>query len=390
MRLFLVWVLLCVAAHAETVLVLPFFNHSKTANLDWLGESIAESVHDALVSEGLLALDREDRLEAYRRLNMRPGAELTHASIIKIGQSLDATKVVYGEFELLAPESGKEQTKGTLRINARIVDLKDMRQGPPFGELGALEDLASIEARVDWQALAQLIPKSVPPEQEYVKRQPPVRLDAVESYIRGLLATMPEQRYKLFTQSARLDEHYSQPCFQLGKIAWEQKDYKNAATWLARVAKTDSHYLEAQFFLGLSQYQQGMYPAAERDFQTVAASVPLNEVFNNLGAAQSRRGDTAGAIASFRKALEGDSGDPDYHFNLAYELWRAGEFDQAVESFRAALARNGADNEATSMLGLALKRQGPRANDPKSEGRERLKRNYDEAAYRQLQAELKK
>jgi tetratricopeptide (TPR) repeat protein len=390
MRLFLVWVLLCVAAHAETVLVLPFFNHSKSANLDWIGESIAETLHDALVSEGLLALDREDRLEAYRRLNMRPGAELTHASIIKIGQSLDATRVVYGEFELLPAEGGKEPSKGTLRINARIVNLKDTRQGPPFGELGALEDLASIEGRLSWQALAQLIPKSVPQEQDYVKRQPLVRLDAVESYIRGLLATVPEQRYKLFTQAARLDEHYSQPCFQLGKIAWEQKDYKNAATWLARVAKTDPHYLEAQFFLGLSQYQQGLYPAAEQDFQTVAASVPLNEVFNNLGAAQSRRGDAAGAIASFRKALEGDSGDPDYHFNLAYELWRAGEFDQAVESFRAALARNSADNEATSMLGLALSRQGPRPNDPKSEGRERLKRNYDEAAYRQLQAELKK
>jgi tetratricopeptide (TPR) repeat protein len=390
MRLFLTWVLLCVAAHAETVLVLPFFNHSNSANLDWIGESIAETVHDALVSEGLLALDRADRLEAYRRLNMRPGAELTHASIIKIGQSLDATKVVYGEFELLPAEGGKEQSRGTLRINARIVDLKETRQGPPFGELGALEDLAAIQFHLSWQALSQLIPKSVPAEQDYVKRQPPVRLDAVESYIRGLLATTPEQRYKLFTQSARLDEHYSQPCFQLGKIAWEQKDYKNAATWLARVAKTDPHYLEARFFLGLSQYQQGLYPAAEQDFQTVAASVPLNEVFNNLGAAQSRRGDTAGAITSFRKALEGDSGDPDYHFNLAYELWRAGEFDQAVESFRAALARNSADNEATSMLGLALSRQGPRANDPKSEGRERLKRNYDEAAYRQLQAELKK
>jgi len=391
MRRFLaLWVFLCIAAQAETVLVLPFFNHSKSANLDWIGESIAETVHDALVSEGLLALDRADRLEAYRRLNMRPGAELTHASIIKIGQSLDATRVVYGEFELLPAEGGKEQSKGTLRISARMMDLKDTRQGPAFGELGALEDLAAIEVHLSWQALAQLIPKSVPAEQDYVKRQPPVRLDAVESYIRGLLATAPEQRYKLFTQSARLDEHYSQPCFQLGKIAWEQKDYKNAATWLARVAKTDPHYLEAQFFLGLSQYQQGLYPAAEQDFQTVAASVPLNEVFNNLGAAQSRRGDTTGAVASFRKALEGDSGDPDYHFNLGYEFWRAGEFDQAVESFRAALARNGADNEATSMLGLALKRQGPRPNDPKGEGRERLKKNYDEAAYRQLQAELKK
>jgi len=391
MRRFLVLcAALCGIAHAETVLVLPFFNHSKSTNLDWIGESIAETVHDALVSEGLLALDREDRLEAYRRLNLRPGAELTHASIIKIGQVLDASRVVYGDFDLQPAEQGKDQSKGTLRINARILDLKDTRQGPPFSELGALEDLAAIEVRLGWQSLQQLIPKSAPAEQEYVRSRPRVRLDAVESYIRGLLATAPEQRYKLFTQSARLDEHYSQPCYQLGKIAWDKKDYKGAATWLARVGKTDPHYLESQFFLGLSQYHQGSYAAAEQQFQTVATSVPLNEVFNNLGAAQSRRNDTAGAIASFRKALEGDSADPDYHFNLGYELWKSGQFDAAVESLRAAVARNASDTEATSLLGFALKQQGPRQNDPKSEGRERLKLNYDEAAYRQLQAELKK
>src|ERR1022692_4442007 len=78
------------ALRADTVLVLSFFNHSQSANLDWVGESIAQSVRDALASEGVLLLAREDRLEAYRRLSLRPGAELTRASILKIGESLDA------------------------------------------------------------------------------------------------------------------------------------------------------------------------------------------------------------------------------------------------------------------------------------------------------------
>ena len=92
--------------HAETVLVLPFFNHSKSQNLDWIGESIAEAVQDSLASEGLLVLDREDRLEAYRRQSLRPGAEITHASIIKIGESLDASQAIYGYYELL-PAAGQ-------------------------------------------------------------------------------------------------------------------------------------------------------------------------------------------------------------------------------------------------------------------------------------------
>jgi Flp pilus assembly protein TadD len=132
------------------------------------------------------------------------------------------------------------------------------------------------------------------------------------------------------------------------------------------------------------------FSGAEECFQTVAAAVPLNEVYDNLGAAQSRLDQSDAALASFRKALEGDTGDPDYYFNVGYCLWRAKQFDEAVESFRAALERNPSDTEATSLLGRALKKEGPRPGDPKSGARERLKTNYEEAAFRQLQAELGK
>jgi tetratricopeptide (TPR) repeat protein len=380
-------IFLCGALPAETVLALPFFNHSASANLEWIGESIAETVHDTLASQGLLALDRQDRLEAYRRLSLRPGAELTHASIIKIGEALDATRVVYGYYEMLPAQNGS-QSKGSLRITARILDLKRVSQSAAFSEVGALEDLAALEVRLGWQALKELRPEAAPSEEEFLKARPAVRLDAVESYVRGLLATAPEQRRRLFTQAARLDEHFSQPCFQLGKAYWESKDYRVAAGWLDRVARYDPHYLEARFFLGLCRYYMGEYKGAAEAFEEVSSAVPLNEVYNNLGAAQARLNDSAGAVASFRKALDGDDADPDYYFNLGYQLWRTGEFAGAVESFRAVLQRNTNDPEATTMLGFALRQAGPRPGDAKMEARQRIKTNYEEAAYRQLQAEL--
>jgi len=54
------------------------------------------------------------------------------------------------------------------------------------------------------------------------------------------------------------------------------------------------------------------------------------------------------------------------------------------------LDRNPDDAEATVMLGRALKNQGPRPAETRIEERIRLKVNYEEAAYRQLQAELQK
>ncbi|MGD0775501.1 MAG: tetratricopeptide repeat protein [Candidatus Solibacter sp.] len=376
------------ALRADTALVLSFFNHAKSANLDWVGESIAQSVRDSLASEGVLVLDREDRLEAYRRLSLRPGAELTHASILKIGESLDASQVIYGYYELLPPEAGNGQSKGSLRITARIMDLKHTRQGAVYSELGALEDLGSLATHLGWQTLEWLNPETAPAEREFMNARPAVRLDAVESYVRGLLSTSPEQRHRYFTQAARLDEHYSQPCFQLGKTFWEQKDYKVAAGWLARVARSDPHYLEAQFFLGLSRFANGDFKGAEESFQLVAAAVPLNEVYNDLGVVQTQRQDYAAAAANFRKALEGDDADPDYHFNLGAALWRGAQYAAAADSFREVLARNAGDNEATTLLGRSLKKEGPRPGDTKPEGKARLKTNYEEAAFRQLQAEL--
>jgi tetratricopeptide (TPR) repeat protein len=389
-RLFSLVVLLSSTMAAETALVVPFFNHSKSASLDWIGESIAESVRDSLVSDGTLVLDRGDRLEAYRRQSLRPGAELTHASVLKLGESVDASTVIYGYFELLPPEPGKEGSKGSLRITARVLDRKHSRQGAPFSEVGALEDLATLEAHLGWQALAYMHPKTIPPEREFMQARPSVRLDAVENYVRGLMATSPEQRHHFFTQAARLDEHYSQPCFQLGKAYWEKKEYKTAAGWLERVARTDPHYLEARFFLGLCRYLSGDPKGAEECFQVVTAALPLNEVYNDLGAAQAQRQDYPAAAVSFHKALEGDSSDPDYHFNLAVALWRAGKYTEAADSFRAAAARNAADTEATTLLGRCLKHEAPRPGDIRMEGRLRLKTNYEESAFRQLQAELGK
>src|SRR6266851_4911013 len=90
-------------ARADTVLVLPFFNESTTQNIAWIGESMAETVRESLASQGVLVLSREDRMEAYRRLSIRPDAVLTHASIIKLGEALDASQVIYGHYEITAP-----------------------------------------------------------------------------------------------------------------------------------------------------------------------------------------------------------------------------------------------------------------------------------------------
>jgi len=392
-------------ARADTVLVLPFFNESKTQNIDWIGESIAETIRESLSAQGVLVLSREDRLEAYRRLSVRSNAVLTHASVIKLGEALDASQIIYGHFEIspASPPGTSPETpaagaapngpglavspRDSLHVSVRVLDLKHTRQGPDFEEIGALEDLASLETNLAWRCVKFLMPRTAISEQEFRRDRPPLRLDAVENYIRGLMASGPEQKHRLFTQAARLDPRFSAPNFQLGKVEWDKKNYDIAAGWLEKVNRADSHYFEAVFLLGLCRYYKADFGGAEKSFETVVATVPLSEVINDLGAAQSRAL-KPGALDNFRRALDGDSGDPDYYFNVGYALWKRGDFAQSAESFRALLDRAPEDAEAVVFLGRCLKKEGPRAGDPRSEGRERLKLNFEETAYRQLKAEL--
>lgn len=375
---------------ADTFAVIPLFNlnESKSPDLNWIGESVAETIHDSLSSVGLLVLAREDREEVYRRLTLRTGVVLTRASVIKIGQTLDAGTIIFGEFQVEGADNGVTSPKSNLRLVARIIDLKKLRQGPEFLETGPLENLSQMETRLGWTLAHQLAPGSTPTQDEFFRSRPPVRVDAMENYVRGLTATNPDQKLKLFRQAALLDDHFSQPAFQLGRMLFQKKDYKVSDQWLVKVARTDSHFLEAAFLRGICLYYEGNFDDAIDQFRLVASEIPLNEVYNDLGAALSRKNDPA-ATDNFNKALQGDEGDPDYWFNVGYSLWKQGKFALAAEKFRAVLDRKQDDSEATIMLGRCIKMDGPRPGDPRSDGRERIKTTFEDSAWRQLQAELK-
>jgi tetratricopeptide (TPR) repeat protein len=377
-----------VPAHADTFLILPFASQSPSAGLDWISESVAQTITEALASQGMLVLNREDRQEAYRRLAIRPNARLTHASVIKVAEALDATQVVYGQFEFVpAPSGAPPGARGSLQFTAWTLNMRQMHNGPEFTESGPLDDLAMLQSHLAWQVLSHLDPGSTPPAERFLKDHPAVRLDAMENYTRGLLATGADQKHRYFTQAARLDEGFWQPVFQLGRLYWEQKEYRLAAGWLAKVKPGTPQYFEANFLLGLCRYFTGDYPAAQQAFELVLQSVPLNEVINDLGAAQSRRGLPA-AIENFRKAIEGDPADPDYRFNAGYVQWKRGDFAGAAESFQAVLARNPEDAQAADLLDRCRNRAGPRAAELKP-GFERVKLNYEEGAWRQLKLALK-
>ena len=141
-----------------------------------------------------------------------------------------------------------------------------------------------------------------------------------ELYSRTCWLASPDQKLKYFTQAVRLDPKYSHANFELGRFNSSAKAIVPPRSLLQKVASEQHPLSRSDVPPGIYRdYYLGEFSAAEQAFQIVAQQVPLNEVLNNLGAAQSRLNQPA-AIENFKKALEGDSADPDYHFNVGYAL----------------------------------------------------------------------
>lgn len=415
-----VFVVLALPAVGQSYLAAPLDNRSRDTNLDWIGESISESLRASLQSADLAVVSREEREAGIKRLSLRPGSSLSFASLIKVAENVEADFLLYGHFEFTpapqsitttqvaavsaavpaapasaAPANGTTANgvaedaaftlpaapRGQLRIDLKIFDRRHIQQTAEIIERGPIEDLALLETLVSWRAMRFLVAGFQMTREEFERRHPPVKLTAKEYYIRGLMAATKEARHRYFAQAVRLEPKFAQPCYYLGRMQWDLDNYRVAAGWLERISPEQDHYWDAQFYLGLSRYQVSDFDAALAAFRRLATRHAVPEVVNNVGAVELAL-DMPEALAHFRAALEKDPADPDYHFNVAYALWRKGEFDAAAHEFRAVLDRVNDDQDAILLLGRCLKKSGPRQGDLRTEGLERLKEELDLADFR--------
>ena len=366
----------------ENVLVLPFSNLSANHNLDWVGESFAISVFQALSGELPFVVQPEERDNALRQMNVRKYAPLTKASVIEIAVNLDAVFVVSGSVEAIPGSTGG---RDALRVRAQLYNARKLRHIKDFDVSGKIDDLSLVQSHLAWQILSALRPDAAPTEQAYLAARPPVRLDAIERYVRGLIATSYDQKFKLFTAAARLQPDYSAACYELGTLYYSRHEYRSATEWLTRVAPADAHFRQALFRLGLAHYHTGDYKLSVGAFENLSRAISLSEVLNNLGVAQLRSGDPQ-ALANLQKAIDGDPADPDYSFNTGLALYRKGEFDAATPLLESTLMRKPGDEAAQRLLGKCKRKEVARPGESKSEALERIKENYDEAAWLQLKA----
>ncbi len=331
------------AAAPRIILVFPLENMSGNANLGWMSEGIADLLATRLASPTRYVIQRSERDTAYQQLGLPLETPLTLASEYKVSQTLGATIAVVGHFTVVG---------GQLTTQVQWLNIAGLKLSRTMTVTGKLSELDNLETRLAWELLRAQDREAVTgTAKEFSNRFPPVRLDAFENYIRGILSTDPKSRIHFLRESDRLNPRDHRAAFALGQYYFEQEAYTDSARWLQILNSGDRDYAESLFLLGIDEYFLGHDGSAESALRKLVAIVPLGEVFNNLGAVELRSGHDSQALADFKEASQKAPTDPDYAYNMSVTLWRMKQYGQAAQYLRQVLTQDPEDEDAHALLG---------------------------------------
>jgi len=341
----------------EIILIFPFENESRMANLDWLGEGFSEMTAERLEDRDVNVLSREDRLATLERMGLPDSAKFSHATIIKIAAEADADAVVYGRFQ----SDGKTAT-----LEARVLHLSPPSLSPPLTETSAMQDLLRAHARLTWQILCVIDKKQCPAQgasrDESSFSEPPasLRLDALESFARGMAASQDEERLRMLREAARLESTWDRPAFELGQIYFKRRDCDSALVWYSRVPPNRPDGAEASFATGVCHLARNDAARADASFSGLLerthktgekGSLPeLPEMHNNLGVARLRLGKWNEAGTEFERASTLDPEEADYWVNIAIAKVIGKQAALAVAPLERARKIDPDDKQARSLL----------------------------------------
>lgn len=386
------WAQVAATPGGRVVLVLPFDNHSGNASLNWIGDSFPDTLNKRLNSAGFLTISHDDRQFAYEHLGLPADFRPTRATTIRIAEQLDANYVILGSYSVQPGTAGGTgngtaggSTGSRISIQARVLSIDELRLSAVMEDSAEMMRLFDAENAIAWKIAGKIDPHLAVSEQTFLAAPGAVPLPAFEDYIRGINATTDAERLNRLQNAVALVPGYAAALLELGKEQYAQRDFDGAATTLAKVPKTDRLALEANFYLGLAEFNSANYAGAQRAFAFVAGRLPLPEVVNDEGVALSRQGKDS--VELFRKASEADPSDEDYHYNLGVALFRRGDTAGALREVQTALTLKPMDNEAMQ-LNAQLKQLAPgtRLTESADNGfspLERIRRNYSETGFRQ-------
>jgi tetratricopeptide (TPR) repeat protein len=290
----------------QTVAIMSFANLTRSAEDDWLGTGIAETLAVGLTGlPGLFLVSRERVVEVLRKLGARPESDET-ALAVRLGREIAAGSVISGGYQILGD---------LVRVTARVVDVRSGRVSLTLKVDGTRAEIFSLQDRLVAELGAGLrgqIPAARPADEKTTS------LPAFEAYSKGLLNLREETRESLdrailfFEEAVVLDPSYARAHMHLGVALDLAGDFlgrgelsERALRSLDRALELDPGCGETWRYKGSAMITLGRDVEALEAFEHALVANPLDaSAHSGMGRVHFiLRGDFVSAMAGYERAL---------------------------------------------------------------------------------------
>ena len=337
------------ATSGSRVLVMPFATEvdagapGGSGAALWLGEAASILITEGLTTAGVGALSREERLAAFDELNLPMTSALTHATMIRVGELIGASEIVFGEVHL----------GSTLKVHARLIRLSAGRETPAVDEDGPMTGIFDLFARV----AARVATQTGRLRPNVTAQAKPLPLDAFESYMKGLVAATPAVQQRFLESAARQAPTDSRILMALWTVYSAQALHDKALAVASVVSGDTALVRRARFAVALSMIELKRYDGAFQALTNLYAGGHAAAISNALGIVQLRRGTAPGTgtpATYFKRAVDEEPENTEYLFNLGYAQALGQNGADALTSLREVVRFDAADGEAHLVMSVVL------------------------------------
>jgi tetratricopeptide (TPR) repeat protein len=342
-------------------LVFPFENAGSSPSLDWIGEGLEELTIQQLSAAGQQVYSHAGRLSEFDLFGLPSTAKLSRATMLHIGQELDADYIVFGDYN----SDGK-----TITANARLLRVTPVALLPVIQERDSLDNLMELQTKLTWRLLGSCDHGFPLTYAGFAKLQPTLSLAAFEQYVRGLLANDDEVKLRNLKEAARLESGWPEPAFAIAQVYFQRNDCSTALPWFEKIPPGNARSLEATFATGVCRLRLGQPDQADQVFSaledrlrtSLLTGADLPEILNNLAIARARQGEIAPALTELGRARDLDPDEDDYPFNLGLLALQQKDFATAETHFTEAVEREPDNAEDVAFLIYTLEKAGKKAD----------------------------
>jgi eukaryotic-like serine/threonine-protein kinase len=282
-------------AAAMSLAIIPYYNDSGDASLDWLSSSLSETLSTDIGSSSAIRQISQSRLQqVLRDLNISPQQQLDLSTLRRIADFVNADTVVTGKYVKIGDQ---------IQINSTIDDLKHDRQFEIVTNVAGDKELLASISKLS-QNVREKLASSPQMLKELQSKAPFVltqSIPALRAYNEGLQlasANKYSDAAKKFEEATAEDPTFALALSQLG-LAYKALNFDDKADLASRQAVTLSDNL----------------PEAEKLLIQANNALVTN--------------DTSKGIAAYERLTAANPDDTDAQFALAKLYENASNYDAA-------------------------------------------------------------